>query len=190
MIEFIIIGASAGGDKALTKIIPRLNNELKIPLLIVLHNLTSAYFVEILSRKTTIPISLAESGLELNKGNLRIYVAKSGFHTRIIKDLDNRRVIFAYEEKSTPFIFPNISETMLTASTIFAGKLMGVILTGMGSDGVEGMRAIKKNGGITIVQDPALAEFSSMPKSVTESGIADYILPLGMIPSKINQLAL
>jgi len=83
---------------------------------------------------------------------------------------------------------PSIDVTMLSLIETFQDQVVGVILTGMGNDGAEGMAAIKQAGGYTVIQDEATSTIFSMPKAVYEQGNADYVLPIDQIADWITTL--
>jgi two-component system chemotaxis response regulator CheB len=85
-------------------------------------------------------------------------------------------------------IKPSVDYAMKTAAEVFRSKTIGVLLTGMGRDGVFGMMEIKKYGGKTIAQDEASCTVFGMPKAAIEAGCVDEVLPLSMIPREIIRL--
>ena len=92
---------------------------------------------------------------------------------------------FSTCNESPHYVRPWIDASMATAALLFGRRCIGVILSGMGSDGVEGMGIIKERGGITIVQDEATSLVYGMPKAVREARLADYVLPLPEIAGAI-----
>jgi len=188
----VIIGSSTGGQSALSEILPGLSPSLGVPMIVIQHNLKgmSDFMVSSLQRLTSIPVKEAKGGEILACGESTIYVAPSGYHMRIIWNRDHNPMIVVREGKGNPNLLPNIDETMTTASEVFKSSVLGVILTGMGSDGTEGMRAICNAGGTTLAQDPATCAIPSMPASAIAAGVVTYIVGLQYIASKINHLVL
>ncbi|MGB9774227.1 MAG: chemotaxis protein CheB [Bacteroidota bacterium] len=188
----VIIGSSTGGQSALAEILPGLSPSLGVPILVIQHNLKgmSDFMVSSLQRLTSIPVKEAKGGEILVCGQSTIYVAPSGYHMRIIWNRDHNPMIVVREGKGNPNLLPNIDETMTTASEVFNSSVLGVILTGMGSDGTEGMKAIWNAGGTTLAQDPATCAIPSMPASAIAAGVVTYVVGLQYMAGKINYLVL
>ena len=187
-IELITIGASTGGPKALQEILPAIPAEIESAIVVTIHmppDFTRA-FADRLNRVCKLPVREAEDGEKLKQGC--VLVSPGGIHTKI------RRNGFAggyVKIDSNPYdaIYkPCIDITMKTAAECYRDHVMGVILTGMGHDGTEGIRAIKKNGGISVVQDELSCTVYGMPRSVVEAGLADRVVPLKKIPQEIMKL--
>jgi len=107
----------------------------------------------------------------------KVLIAPGDYHMTISSDY---RVNLNQEER-VMFLRPAIDVTMNTLPDVYGTNIIGVILTGMGRDGANGMSVIKKRRGITIAQDRSTSVIYSMPRAVAEEGNADYILPLNRI---------
>jgi len=186
----IVIGASTGGPPVLEEIFMSHHlNEVRAFFLVVQHmppNFTKT-FADRLNRTSFFSVKEAEDGDEIRGG--AGFVAPGDFHMKVVPGKNGRTVIKLNNDSPRHGLRPAIDITMSSAAAIFRERTIGVILTGMGKDGRDGMRDIKKAGGYTLVQDPSTATIDSMPKSVIESGLADEVLsPIGII-EKIIKLA-
>lgn len=102
--------------------------------------------------------------------------------------LDESRKVRLNQDPPVNYVRPSVDVTMRSVVPHFGSNLVGVILTGMGRDGADGMALIKRAGGITVVQDRETSTIYSMPRAVAENGDADYILPVNQIGDAIGKL--
>ncbi|MCX6690492.1 MAG: chemotaxis response regulator protein-glutamate methylesterase [Methanoregula sp.] len=178
--EIVVIGASTGGPKAIIKILSDFPDRISPAVLIVQHMdqpflLT---FVERLQSKTPISVTLALDGEIIQPGHC--YVAPGGCNTIIVQaGLD--RMIALQPKTTESALTPSIDRAMTSAAAEYNGKALGVLLTGMGSDGASGMNAIKDAGGSTLAEDPSTCVISGMPKAAIDLGCVDAIVPLPAI---------
>ena len=192
--KVIVIGASTGGPPVLEDILSRMPANLNAILIIVQHmpKRFTETFAKRLDKISPLFVKEAEDGEVLKTG--MAYVAPGGTHMKIEKgEKDNASrtdmVVRLTREPLEYGIWPAIDVSMMSAANYYPYEIMGIILTGMGDDGLEGMRAIKAVKGHTIVQDPATAVVGSMPKAVIEEGLADEILSPDEIAKRIIELA-
>lgn len=161
--NLIIIGTSAGGINALSKIVEGFSSSIDAAILIVIHvskSSNSQNIAEILQRHTTLKCVVAENLLKIERGI--IYIAPPNQHLMVsgsVFKLTNG----VQENKYRPAI----DVLFRSAAVQYRNQVIGIILTGMLDDGSSGMFAVKSCGGICIVQDPQEAEFSDMPQSVS-----------------------
>ncbi|HEX7330169.1 MAG TPA: chemotaxis protein CheB [Pyrinomonadaceae bacterium] len=171
--DIIVIGASAGGVKALSQLVADLPRNLPAAVFIVLHipaNVPS-WLPQILARESKLPVEHAKDGEPIKQG--RIYVASPDHHL-LIEDGGIKLVRGPKENMHRPSI-----DALFRSAARWAGpRVIGVVLTGARDDGKVGMRAIKQRGGIAVVQDPSEAAFPSMPLSVMQDIEVDYSVPL------------
>ena len=182
--NLIVIGASAGGIPAVNKAIAELNPNMDIAVIVVLHvsrKSNSQNIANTFQRNSALIAKVAEHGMPLQKGHL--YVAPPE-HQLMVKD--NRLILTAgpHENKHRP----SIDVLFRSAAVHYRNRTIGIILSGLFEDGTAGMYAIKRCGGICIVQDPKEAEYSDMPKSVLNKIEVDYNLSLEQIPSIIENI--
>ncbi len=191
-LKVVAIGASTGGPPILEQIISSLSADLDMAVLVVQH--MPAYFTktfaERLDKITHFSVKEAEEGDVVKVG--MVFVAPGEFHMELEKksEEENSGVVIHLTKTPPKNEFrPSIDVLMASAVRCYRNKIVGVILTGMGSDGLEGMRAVKNARGCTIVQNPETAVVDSMPKSVIDGGLADEILPPDKIAEKIAELS-
>jgi two-component system, chemotaxis family, protein-glutamate methylesterase/glutaminase len=175
----IVIGVSAGGMRALNKLLPVIPLEFPIPIVIVqhIHKSSTGFYIESLNSKCHITVKLAENNETLKSGFA--YFAPPDNHVQITEE---HKILLTKDEKVN-YSRPAIDVLFNSASEIFEKNLLGIILTGANYDGTEGMEAIKQAGGFTIAQNPIDAEYPVMPKSAVDSGKIDLILTLDEISS-------
>lgn len=182
--DIIVIGASAGGVQALSKLASDLPADLPAAVFAVLHVASDvpSLLPEILSRESQLPAAHAKNGEQIVSG--RIYVAPPDVHL-LIEGKQIKLVHGPRENLHRPSI-----DALFRSAARWAGPcVIGVVLTGARSDGTVGMRAVKLRGGITIVQDPLEAPFPSMPMSVMQNMRVDYKMPLAEIGPLLNHLS-
>lgn len=182
--DSIVIGASAGGVQALTKLVGDLPADLPAAVFVVLHMLADSpsFLPIILGRDSSLPVAHAVDNQEIMPG--RVYVARPNQHLLI--EREHMRLVHGPKENLHR---PSI-DTLFRSAARWAGpRTIGVVLTGARDDGTVGMRAIKHRGGITVVQDPLEAPFPSMPMSVMRDIRVDYSLPLAEIAPLLDKLS-
>jgi len=180
--KVVTIGVSTGGPQTLMKIIPYLPQDLPAPLLIVQHmppNFTRA-FAERLNAVSAIEIKEAEAGdiIEPARG----YLAPGDYHMTVVKRALGRGAIIRLgKEPLNTLHRPSVDVTMFSIAQLYGENSVGVILTGMGSDGAEAMVEIKRRGGKTIAQDEASSIIFGMPKAAIEKRCVDKVVPASEI---------
>ena len=181
--DTIVIGASAGGVQALATLVAALPRDLPAAVFIVLHVPADSpsFLPEILARDAMLPVAHATHGEPIVPG--RVYVAPPDQHML----LEHKRIKLVRGPKEN-LHRPSI-DALFRSAALYAGpRTIGVILTGARDDGAVGMRAIKKRGGMAIVQDPNEAPFASMPLSVMQQIKVDYSVPLSAIGPLLDTL--
>ena len=179
--RIVVIGTSAGGVEALMKLVAGLPRNFGAPVVVVLHVGAESPSVlpQILSRSGNLPAQEARDGERLRPAT--IYTAVPDFHVTIEEDKTLRLSRGPRENRHRPAVDP----LFRSAALAFRSRVIGVILTGTLDDGTAGMLAVKKGGGVTIVQDPADALYADMPKNAMEYVKIDYVLPLAEIAAKL-----
>jgi two-component system chemotaxis response regulator CheB len=180
--NIIIIGASTGGPKTLEKILTGLP-ALDAAVLIVQHIAPpiDALMAKRLNTRTTMDVCLPERGDLLRRG--RVYVAPSRIHLKLVS---NGRIDLSVNEKMN-CCRPSVDVAMGSVAE-HPGRVVGVILTGMGYDGVEGIAHVKSIGGVTIAQDEETSTIYGMPRAARETGKVDFVLPDDEIGEKLVSL--
>ncbi len=169
----ILIGSSTGGPGALSEIIPALPANLPSPVVIVQH--MPAGFTRSLSERlnslSPLNVKEAEPGDALMVG--QVLVAPGGFHMT----LDENERVALNQKPAVHGVRPAVDVTLNSMNKHFGKNMIGVILTGMGSDGAMGMSILHSAGGYVIAEDESTCVVWGMPRSVVEAGAADAILP-------------
>jgi two-component system chemotaxis response regulator CheB len=165
MYELVVIGVSAGGMQALSKLLPALPDDYKIPVAIVQHigANNNDYLPSYYSKICQLPVSWASPAMPIAEGH--IYFAPPGYHLLV----ENDRTFSLSVDDSVNHSRPSIDVLFNSAADVFREKLIGVILTGASSDGSKGLRNIKNHNGLTLVQDPDEAEVETMPRAAIET---------------------
>jgi two-component system chemotaxis response regulator CheB len=171
--DIIVIGASAGGVQTLTALVAGLPHNLEASLLIVMHISASrpSALPQILSRAGPLPALHPAEGTVIEQG--KIYLAPSDHHL-VIAEGHLHLGTGAKEHH----VRPSVNVLFRSAAHSYGPRVVGVVLTGSGRDGVDGLLTIKGNGGVAIVQDPHDAAFPSMPARALAHHQVDYIMPV------------
>jgi two-component system chemotaxis response regulator CheB len=182
-INCIVIAASTGGPMALWQLFSNLPETFPVPILLFQHN-TSGFdkiFVQWLDEYANLNIILAQEGTIPVKGN--IYVAPTEKHLLI-----NDNVLVFNDSQPVNNQKPAADLLFKSAAASFGDSVISIVLTGMGEDGADGTRSIKKAGGITITQDESSSMIFGMPQAAIETGCVDISLPLNEIAKKLVSL--
>ena len=177
MFRCITIGVSAGGMHALSTIIPALPADFPIPIIVIQHispqsdNYTTRYLDSI----SKIRVKEVDEKEKILPG--KVYTAPPNYHVLIEED----ETFSLSVEDRINFARPSIDVLFESAADVYGSTLIGVILTGANNDGSKGLKQIKEDGGLTIVQDPDTAEVDGMPRAAIETTRVDYILKLDEI---------
>ena len=185
--KIVAVGASTGGTQALLKLLSAMPKNCP-PIAIVQHmpeNFTKS-FADRLNQLCQIEVKEAEDGDDLLPG--RALVARGNIHMMILK----KGSAYCVQLKSGPLVSrhrPSVNVLFKSAARAAGPDAVGVILTGMGSDGAEGMKEMRDAGAKNIAQDEKSCVVYGMPREAVEAGAADYVLDLSQIPGKILELA-
>lgn len=182
--DAVVIGVSAGGLAALEKILPKLDETLPVPVLIVQHISPGSdnYMPLHFDRRCRVAVKEAEDKEEPQPGT--VYFAPPNYH--LLVELE-RSLALSTEERVN-YSRPSIDVLFETAAEAFRERLIGIILTGANNDGARGLAKIKRFGGLTVVQSPETAEADAMPLAALEAVEADHVIPLSDIGYFINSL--
>jgi two-component system, chemotaxis family, protein-glutamate methylesterase/glutaminase len=169
----VAIGASAGGLNAITQVLSALVPDLPAAVIVVLHldPRARSRLAHLLSRESRLPVREAIGGDTLRPGV--VYVAPPAAHLV----LQGGTLILTHTAP-VHFSRPSVDVLFASVATACGPRSVGVILTGAGVDGADGMRAIKAAGGSTIIQEPRSAEYVGMPNAASATGCVDMSLPL------------
>jgi two-component system chemotaxis response regulator CheB len=183
--QVIVIGTSAGGLHALTKLLSQLRQDFPAPVLVVQHisaDATGNVLLEALQRETKLVCRHATTNSELEAGHL--YLAPSDHHLMIDGGMKILITKGATENRSRPAIDP----LFRSAAVAFRNGVIGILLSGYLDDGTAGLIAIQRCGGICIIQEPADARYPDMPKNALNQITPDYILPIAEMGGILYEL--
>lgn len=182
--KIVALGTSTGGPQSLQKVVPLLPGDLGVPVVITQHmppNFTQSLATRLNSlSKLEVVEAQGKEKLEPNV----VYIAKGGFHLKF-KKIGPHVYTELSTEPSNVFNIPSVDVMVESAIEIYGKECLGVIMTGMGNDGCKGLTALKKMGGTIISQNEPSCIVYGMPRAVIEAGIADEIVPLDEIASRI-----
>jgi two-component system chemotaxis response regulator CheB len=179
----VVVGGSAGGVTAVKRLAAGLPEDFDAALFVTIHRGSGlpAVLADILSTAGPLPAAMAQEGEPFARG--RIYVAQPDHHLIVGRDhVHVRRG--PRENRTRPAIDPMFRSAAVNCST----RVIGVLLSGLLNDGTSGLIAIRRCGGLAVVQDPSDALFGDMPRSAIEQGAADEIAPLAAIGDLLVRL--
>jgi two-component system chemotaxis response regulator CheB len=171
--DIVVIGISTGGPQALKMLIPKLPAELAVPVAIVLH--MPVGYTELYARKlneqSAVTVLEAQGGELVTPGH--VYIAPAGRHLtlrrngagQVLTHLDVRPL-------DTPYR-PSVDSLFHSAADVYGSRVLGIVMTGMGSDGREGSAWIKAKGGTVLTESEASCVVYGMPRSIVEAGLSD-----------------
>lgn len=187
-IQYVGIGASTGGPVALQEVLSRIPVNFPYGIMVGIH-MPKAFtgpYADRLNAKCSMTIREAVDG-DILKPGLAL-VAPGGMHTSITRHGTNLVVRTQPTSAYPQYVYiPSVDLMLSSMAEATNGSMLGVILTGMGSDGFKGMQLLKQKGGITIAQDEATSTIYGMPKACVDGGVADEVLPLGQIGFEISK---
>jgi two-component system chemotaxis response regulator CheB len=193
-VEIVVIGVSTGGPAALERLLPQFSSAFPVPVMIVQHmpKLFTGVLAQRLDRCCSLRVAEAYHGAPLEQGT--IWVAPGDEHMEIMSQprmaWDGRTArgtaIKLHRQEPLNHCRPSVDYLFHSAVRLYGAGTLALVLTGMGSDGLEGSRAIHNVGGAVLAQDEATSAVWGMPGRVTESGIAVSALPLSALAREVN----
>ncbi|RII30271.1 MAG: chemotaxis response regulator protein-glutamate methylesterase [Geobacter sp.] len=189
-ISYVGIGASTGGPVALQEVLSRIPVNFPYGIIVGIH-MPKAFtgpYADRLNAKCSMTIREAVDGDVLKPGT--VLIAPGGMHTTLVRQGGNVVVKVVPTSAYPQYVYiPSVDLLISSMAEATNGSMLGVILTGMGSDGFKGMQILKGKGGVTIAQDEATSTIYGMPKACVDGGVADEVLPLGQIGFEIAKFA-
>ncbi len=183
----VTIGASTGGPRAISEILPRLPGDFPASILIVQHMPVgfTRSFAERLDEESQLTVREARDGDPISPG--QVLIGRAGVHLEVAPNKGGEVVRLT---KSPPRlgVRPSADVMMASAARIYGSRTLGVVLTGMGKDGRDGVKAIKRSKGMTIAEDESTCVVFGMPKAAISTGCVDEVVPLGRIPETIMDM--
>jgi two-component system chemotaxis response regulator CheB len=185
-VKLVVLGTSTGGPQAINELFKTLPAHFPVPLVIALH-IPSGYttpLAERVSKNSQLKLVEAFDGMRLMPGIA--VISPGGMHLKI-KSENGGLFASVTREPEKSLYHPSVDILFETAASAVGEGVIGVILTGMGNDGMKGSEAIKKAGGTVIAESASTCVVYGMPRSVIEAGLATGEAPLGQIVPLINQ---
>src|SRR6266581_2575786 len=181
--DIIVIGASAGGVHALVTLVGSFPQKLSAAIFVVLHipAESPSLLPDILRRAGSLEAVQAVDCMNIE--HRFIYIAPPDHHLLI--ERGHVRVVSGPKEKR---LRPAVDPLFRSAAQVYGPRVVGIILTGALDDGTAGLLAVKRRGGIAVVQDPEDALYPSMPRNAIEYVAVDYIVPLSQMASLLKRL--
>ena len=182
----VALGTSTGGPKALQEILPILPADIPVPILVVQHMPSgfTAPFAKRLNDLCAVSVCEAVHGEAVLPGV--VYIAPAGSHLTVERG-GSRTTVCLSDKPEHQLHVPSVDVMMQSVASAFGSLAMGIIMTGMGSDGAQGMSAIHREGGLTVGQDEPSCTVYGMPRACAEMRILDRVVPLSQIPHEILQ---
>ena len=175
--DTVAIAASAGGLRALSEVLAALPADFPAAIAVVQHldPRHRSLMAEILARRTALRVKQAEDGDHLERGT--VFIAPPNRHLLV----NPGATVSLSESELVHFVRPSADLLFESVAASTKERAIAVVLSGTGSDGAMGVRAINKMGGTVIAQDEASAEFFGMPGAAIQTGVVDFVLPLSEI---------
>lgn len=182
--RILLIGGSAGSLEVVLPLIESLKESFYLPIIIVVHRKTDSdgFLSQLLSKRSGMTVKEAEDKEQIQ--NRTIYIAPADYHLLIEKD---HSLSLDFSEK-IHYSRPSIDATFETAAEAYGTGAIGILLSGANDDGMEGIKAIQKAGGLTIVQDPSSAMVSYMPDKAIQFVKIDHVLTQTAMTALINRI--
>jgi two-component system chemotaxis response regulator CheB len=184
-LAIVALGISTGGPKALQEMLPLLPRDLSVPILIVQHMPAgfTAPFAQRLNSLCSVTVREATHGETVQPGVA--YLAPAGKHMRVGRVSPSQTILCLDTHPADCLHIPSVNVLMNSVAAAYRNLALGIIMTGMGSDGAEGMQSIFREGGLTIGQNEATCTVYGMPRVCAELGILTRVVPLSQIPTQI-----
>lgn len=182
----VVIGGSTGSIDVLLQVLPTLTPPLTYVCIIVLHrrNTADSTLAHLFSLKTNIPVREVDDKEPIQPGI--IYLAPADYHVLIEHD----RTFALDDSEKVHYSRPSIDVTFESAADVFGSSLVGILLSGANADGTAGLKAIKRKGGMLVIQQPETAQATMMPQQAILNTQVDYILDIKEIGTLLNNLNL
>jgi len=182
----LIIAGSAGSLEVLLRVLPDLKADLSFPIIIVVHRKqgNDMLLANLLASRTSLQVKEAEEKESIREKT--IYIAPSDYHLLIERDFT---FSLDYSEKVN-YSRPSIDVTFQSAAEVYASGLACLLLSGSNADGVNGLNAVKRFGGLALAQDPASAAVAYMPEQAVLTVALDAVLAIDDMATYINALSI
>jgi two-component system chemotaxis response regulator CheB len=185
-IEVVVIGVSTGGPNALAQLLPELPVDFPVPVLVVQHMppLFTKHLAERLAKACPLQVREAVEGVRLEPG--AIWIAPGDFHLEMERR-DGGVALHLHQGPLENSCRPSVDPTFRSAVEAYGSRVLGVVMTGMGQDGLQGARCLFDAGGQILAQDEKSSVVWGMPRFIVEENLADEVLPLSRLAEGIRR---
>jgi two-component system chemotaxis response regulator CheB len=186
-VDIVVIGVSTGGPQALRYLLPQFPADFPVPMVIVLHMPVgyTAAFAEKLAELSLLTVREASDGCPVRPGVALL--APAGRHLMFKRNADGEVVVRLSLQPMDKPHRPSVDVLFESAAETYHGRVLGVVMTGMGDDGKLGAACVKAEGGTILTQDEASCVIYGMPRSVVEAGLSDGAVPLVSMAEEISK---
>ena len=187
-IDLVAIGASTGGPNTLATTFSRFPANLPVPIVVVQHMppVFTRHLADRLSRESNLPVVEAEDGMVLEAGHA--YIAPGDRHMVLARASAGGRIVLN-EDPPVNSCRPSVDVLFHSIEELFGGRVLTVVLTGMGEDGLAGVRALREKDAPVLIQDEASSVVWGMAGAVARAGLADAALPADELGNEIVRRA-
>jgi two-component system, chemotaxis family, protein-glutamate methylesterase/glutaminase len=188
-IDIVVLGISTGGPQALRQLVPQLLASFPVPVAVVLHMPVgyTAMYAHRLNELSALDVAEAREGDEVRPG--QVLFAPAGRHMTFRRGPAGGGVRIHLDVRPTDSPYkPSVDELFRSAAEVYSGRVLGVVMTGMGNDGTAGARHIKSAGGRILTESESTCVVYGMPRAVVEAGLSDRSAPLPELAETIVEL--
>jgi two-component system chemotaxis response regulator CheB len=188
LVDAVVLGISTGGPQALKRLIPQLPEDFPVPVVMVMHmpvGYTEMYAKK-LNEQSRLEVSEAQAGDEVRAG--RVFLAPAGRHLTLKRDAVGKVVVHLDARPFHTLHRPSVDVLFESAAEVYGGRVLGVVMTGMGSDGKQGAAWIKSQGGLIFTEAESSCVVYGMPSVVVEAGLSDKSIALEDIARAIMEV--
>lgn len=187
-VDIVVLGISTGGPQALKRLIPQFPQDFPVPIVMVMHmpvGYTAMYAAK-LDEQSSLEIREAAEGDELKPGHA--FLAPAGRHLSLKRDESGKVVTHLNARPFNTLHKPSVDVLFQSAAEVYGSRVLGVVMTGMGSDGKEGAAWIKSQGGLVFTEAESSCVVYGMPCAVHEAGLSDQTVALEDMARAISEV--
>ena len=187
-VDLVVLGISTGGPQALKRLIPQFPADFPVPIVMVMHmpvGYTEMYAAK-LNESSSLEVREAAEGDELKPG--RVFLAPAGRHLTLKRNADGTVVTHLDARPFSTLHRPSVDVLFQSAAEVYGNRVLGVVMTGMGSDGKQGAAWIKSQGGLVFTEAESSCVVYGMPGVVVEAGLSDKSVALGEMAHAIREV--
>ena len=187
-VDVVLIGVSTGGPQALKRLIPELPQDFPVPVLMVMHmpvGYTETYAAK-LNELSPLEVKEAAEGDEVKPG--RVFLAPAGRHLSVKRGANGKVVVHLDAKPFNTLHRPAVDVLFQSAAEVYGNRALGVVMTGMGSDGKQGAAWLKSQGGLVFTEAESSCVVYGMPSAVMEAGLSDRSVALEEIARAIREV--